>query len=62
MFALLSPVAGNHAYVVAPVAPSDVDAPAQIVFVPDAFTEGIGLTVTVTVLVPLQAPVAPVTV
>ena len=39
-----------------------MDAPAQIVFVPDAFTVGIGLTVMVTVRVPLQLPVAPVTV
>ena len=63
MFGLLSPVAGLQEYEVeAPLAVSVVLLPAQIVVVPDTVIVGIGFTVTVTVVVPVQEPCVPLTV
>ena len=59
---LLNPVVGNHAYVVPPLAVNGVEVPEQIVAVPLADTDGIGLTVTVTTCVEEHIPVVPVTV
>ena len=59
-----NPIAGDQLYDVAPAAVSEVLVPSQIVlFVADAFTTGMGFTVTVTVAVFVQ-PLAlvPVTV
>ena len=60
---LLSPAAGVQVYVLAPLAVSKVDCPAQIVAGEETVTTGIGLTVTVTCAV-LVHPAAevPVTV
>lgn len=56
----LSEVAGDHVYVVAPLAVSDADAPLQIVADDGVtLTVGVGLTVTVLVAVFVQ-PFAPV--
>ena len=60
--ALLNPVTGNQVYEVAPPAEIGVEAPEQIVAVPLAVTVGEGLTVMVTVVVPVHPPVVPVTV
>lgn len=60
----LRPVAGDHAYVLAPLAPSVVDEPAHIVVAPPvAVTVGNALTVIVVVAVLLQpAALVPVSV
>ena len=60
--ALLSPVAGNQLYVVAPFAVSVVLLPAQMVVVPVTVTVGVGTTVTVAVAVEEQPADVPVTV
>jgi len=63
MFALLNPVAGLQLYAVeAPLAVSVVLPPAQMDVVPLTVITGIGFTVTVTVVVPVQEPCVPLTV
>ena len=58
----LSPVAGVQAYVLAPLAVSEVEEPLQIVVVPDTDTVGNGFTVIVTVVLFVQpAEEVPVT-
>ncbi len=58
-----SPVDGDHAYVLAPLAVRVVEVPAQIVIVPLTETVGSGLTVTINVAVPVHpTPLVPVTV
>lgn len=58
---VLNPVAGDQVYVLAPLAVSPAEAPAQIV-AELAVTVGVGFTVTRQVFVPTQLPVVPVTV
>ena len=60
--ALLRPVAGNQLYELAPLAVNGVDVPAQIVVPALTLSGGSAVTVTVTVVVPEQLPVVPVTV
>ena len=59
---VLSPVAGDHEYAVAPEAVSDVLLPLHTVVLPDVVTFGSAFTVTAIALVAVQPLVVPVTV
>jgi len=58
----LKPVAGLHVYVVPPPAVNTVLLPEHIDVEGETVTVGVGLTVIVTVFVPVHEPVVPVTV
>ena len=61
-FVALSPVAGDHEYVFAPLAVSTVFCPLQIVMSGETVTTGIGFTVTVTCAVAVHPFASAVTV
>ena len=62
ILATLNPVVGNQLYELAPVAVITVLFPLQIVVVPVIIIVGNGVTLTVIVFVPVQAPTVPLTV